>query len=108
MKAQSPNTALQLALTRRAVACAWLTVCHEQQRYLRLTLVRLESYIEMELENFYLRQYGVEQGQEIACAFLNDLLVTTPVNATPCLSFLGNVVMDELSSRINPAPVTVH
>ncbi len=108
MKAQSPNAALQLALIRRAVACAWLTACHGQQRYPRLTLVRLESYIEMEIENFYLRQYGIEHGQEIACAFLSDLLVKTPVNAIPCLSFLGNVVMDELSSRITPAPVTIH
>ncbi|HGD3774426.1 TPA: DUF5375 family protein, partial [Enterobacter hormaechei] len=37
--------ALRAALYRRAVACAWLTVCERQRRYPHLTLDALESAI---------------------------------------------------------------
>ncbi|MDF3737306.1 DUF5375 family protein, partial [Enterobacter hormaechei] len=47
---------LRAALYRRAVACAWLTVCKRQRRYPNLTLDALESAIADELEGFYLRQ----------------------------------------------------
>lgn len=38
------------ALYRRAVACAWLTLCEHQCRYPHLTLDALESAIAAELE----------------------------------------------------------
>ena len=47
---------LRAALYRRAVACAWLTVCERQHRYPHLTLESLEAAIAAELEGFYLRQ----------------------------------------------------
>ncbi|RVR18142.1 hypothetical protein EOL36_22905 [Escherichia coli] len=34
---------LRAALYRRAVACAWLTVCERQHRYPHLTLESLEA-----------------------------------------------------------------
>ena len=46
---------LRAALYRRAVACAWLTLCARQHRYPHLTLESLESAIAAELEGFYLR-----------------------------------------------------
>lgn len=45
---------LRAALYRRAVACAWLTLCERQHRYPHLTLDALESAIAAELEGFYL------------------------------------------------------
>ncbi len=52
---------LRAALYRRAVACAWLTLCERQHRYPHLTLDALESAIAAELEGFYLRQHGEEK-----------------------------------------------
>ncbi|MGX9241992.1 DUF5375 domain-containing protein [Pantoea dispersa] len=103
MKIRTLSPDLRAALSRRAVACAWLTLCREQQRYPGLTLARLEHAIESELEGFYLRQHGRRRGQEIACALLDDLLAAGPLKSAPCLSFLGQVVMDELSGRIHDA-----
>ncbi|WP_170973554.1 DUF5375 family protein, partial [Citrobacter sp. wls712] len=50
------SPALRAALYRRAVACAWLTLCTHQHRYPHLTLDALENAIADELEGFYLRQ----------------------------------------------------
>lgn len=105
MKERILMPALKAALYRRAVACAWLTLCHEQNRYPSLTLARLEHAIETELEGFYLRQHGRQRGQEIACALLADLMAAGPLKAAPSLSFLGQVVMDELCGRLKDAPV---
>ncbi|EOV2672799.1 DUF5375 family protein, partial [Enterobacter hormaechei] len=69
---------LRTALYRRAVACAWLTVCERQHRYEHLTLDALESAIADELEGFYLRQHGEEKGRQIACALLEDLMEDGP------------------------------
>jgi hypothetical protein len=90
---------LRAALYRRAVACAWLTVCERQHRYPHLTLDALESAIAAELEGFYLRQHGEEKGRQIACALLEDLMEAGPLKAAPSLSFLGLAVMDELCAR---------
>lgn len=90
---------LRAALYRRAVACAWLTVCERQHRYPHLTLESLEAAIAAELEGFYLRQHGEEKGRQIACALLEDLMESGPLKAAPSLSFLGLVVMDELCAR---------
>ena len=46
---------LRAALYRRAVACAWLTLCARQHRYQAFTLDTLENAIATELEGFYLR-----------------------------------------------------
>ena len=89
---------LRAALYRRAVACAWLTVCERQHRYPHLTLESLEAA-------FYLRQHGEEKGRQIACALLEDLMESGPLKAAPSLSFLGLVVMDELCARHIKAPV---
>ena len=43
---------LRTALYRRAVACAWLTLCEHQCRYPNLTLHALENAISAELEGF--------------------------------------------------------
>ncbi|ECQ1459101.1 hypothetical protein FYX54_21840 [Salmonella enterica subsp. enterica] len=92
---------LRAALYRRAVACAWLTLCERQHRYPQLTLDTLESAIAAELEGFYLQ----EKGRQIACALLEDLMEAGPLKAAPSLSFLGLAVMDELCARHITAPV---
>ncbi|HCR2984021.1 TPA: DUF5375 domain-containing protein [Serratia marcescens] len=97
---QPLSPVLRAALYRRAVACAWLTVCERQHRYPQLTLDALESAIAAELEGFYLRQHGEEKGRQIACALLEDLM-----EAGPSLSFLGLAVMDELCARHITPPV---
>jgi len=99
MKPYTPTLALRAALYRRAVACAWLTLCSQQERYPRLTLDELEDAIARELEGFYLRQHGQQRGMEIACALLSDLMLSGPLKACPALSLLGMTVMDELCSR---------
>ncbi|PAX33102.1 DUF5375 family protein [Klebsiella pneumoniae] len=86
---------LRAALYRRAVACAWLTLCERQHRYPHLTLDALESAIATELEGFYLRQHGEEK----------DLMQAGPLKAAPSLSFLGLAVMDELCARHITSPV---
>ena len=96
---------LRAALYRRAVACAWLTLCERQHRYPHLTLDALESAIAAELEGFYLRQHGEEKGRLIACALLEDLMQAGPLKAAPSLSFLGLAVMDELCARHLTSPV---
>ncbi|ATI64845.1 DUF5375 domain-containing protein [Edwardsiella tarda] len=96
---------LRAALYRRAVACAWLTLCARQHRYPAFTLDTLENAIATELEGFYLRQHGEEKGRQIACALLEDLMEAGPLKAAPSLSFLGIVVMDELCARHINAPV---
>ena len=95
---------LRAALYRRAVACAWLTLCERQHRYQHLTLDALESAIAAELEGFYLRQHGEEKGRLIACALLEDLMQAGPLKAAPSLSFLGLAVMDELCARHITSP----
>lgn len=104
MKQASP-LALRTALYRRAVACAWLTLCERQHRYPSLTLDALENTIAAELEGFYLRQHGEEKGRQIACALLEDLMEAGPLMAAPSLSLLGLAVMDELCPRHVSAPV---
>ena len=99
MKKISLSPVLRAALYRRAVACAWLTVCQQDKRYPQLTLATLEETIAGELEGFYLRQHGLEKGREIACALLEDLLESGALKTTPALSFLGLAVMDELCTR---------
>ncbi|TNL11603.1 hypothetical protein CYD30_07140 [Kosakonia cowanii] len=96
---------LRAALYHRAVACAWLTVCHRQQRYPHLTLDALESAIAAELEGFYLRQHGEDKGRQIACALLEDLMNAAPLKTAPSLSFLGLAVMEELCTRHISVPV---
>ncbi|HBV3698342.1 DUF5375 domain-containing protein [Klebsiella pneumoniae] len=96
---------LRAALYRRAVACAWLTLCEHQRRYPHLTLDALENAIVAELEGFYLRQHGEEKGRQIACALLEDLMEAGPLKTAPSLSFLGLVVLDELCARHIKSPV---
>ena len=99
------SVSLRTALYRRAVACAWLTLCERQHRYQALTLDALESTIVAGLEGFYLRQHGEEKGRQIACALLEDLMEAGPLKAAPSLSPLGLAVMDELCARHVSAPV---
>lgn len=99
MKSCVSHLALRAALYRRAVACAWLTLISQQERYPGLTLAELEDAIARELEGFYLRQHGQKKGMEIACALLSDLIVSGPLKACPALSQLGITVMDELCTR---------
>ncbi len=63
--------------TRRAVACAWLTVCERQHRYPDLTLEESPRW-PSPAASFYLRQHGEEKGRQIACALLEDLMESGP------------------------------
>lgn len=74
MKSRTLSLSLRVALYRRAVACAWLSACYQQNRHLQLTLDEIETAIARELEGFYLRQHGQTKGMEIACALLSDLM----------------------------------
>ena len=38
MKSRTLSLSLRVALYRRAVACAWLSACYQQNRHLQLTL----------------------------------------------------------------------
>ncbi|EOM9099062.1 DUF5375 family protein, partial [Escherichia coli] len=99
MKSRTLSLSLRVALYRRAVACAWLSACYQQNRHLQLTLDEIETAIARELEGFYLRQHGQTKGMEIACALLSDLMEYGPLMSCPALSQLGIAVMDELCVR---------
>ena len=101
----SLSLSLRVALYRRAVACAWLSACYQQNRHLQLTLDEIETAIARELEGFYLRQHGQTKGMEIACALLSDLMEYGPLMSCPALSQLGIAVMDELCVRHIKKPV---
>ncbi|EAA2222843.1 TPA: DUF5375 family protein [Salmonella enterica subsp. enterica serovar Neukoelln] len=105
MKSRTLPLSLRVALYRRAVACAWLSACHQQNRHLQLTLDEIETAIARELEGFYLRQHGQTKGMEIACALLSDLMESGPLMPCPALSQLGIAVMDELCVRHIKKPV---
>ncbi|MFK3627091.1 DUF5375 family protein [Escherichia coli] len=45
MKSRTLPLSLRLALYRRAVACAWLSICHQHNRHLQPTLEALETAI---------------------------------------------------------------
>ena len=115
MKSRTLSLSLRVALYRRAVACAWLSVCHQQNRHPQLTLKlrpspfcildEIEAAIACELEGFYLRQHGQTKGMEIACALLSDLMESGTLMPCPALSQLGIAVMDELCVRHIIKPV---
>ena len=105
MKSRTLSLSLRVALYRRAVACAWLSVCHQQNRHPQLTLDEIEAAIACELEGFYLRQHGQTKGMEIACALLSDLMQSGTLMPCTALSKLGIAVMDELCVRHIIKPV---
>jgi hypothetical protein len=72
-----PPPVLRAALYRRAVACAWLTLCASAP--LSAPHPRALESASPELEGFYLRQHGEEKGRQIACALLEDLMEAGPL-----------------------------
>ncbi|SUE86051.1 putative prophage protein [Salmonella enterica] len=79
---------LRAALYRRAVACAWLTLCERQHRYPQLTLDTLESAIAAELEDSTCASTARKKAARLPvhCWRING---SRPLKAAPSLSFLG-------------------
>ncbi len=85
---------LRLALYRRAVACAYRDACQRYGLRLDLTLDALETAIAEEVEALYVQEHGAEQGVELACGALGDMVYPDFLELPPCLTPLGESVMD--------------
>ena len=103
----SPNQScipveLRVAVYRRVLACAYLEACEHYGLQLTLTLDELESTIANEIEKPYVVTHGFDQGIELACAMLGDMVHPDFLDMPPCLTPLGEQAMDTVcQDRIN-------
>ncbi|OZT16340.1 DUF5375 family protein [Serratia marcescens] len=95
---------VRTAVFRRAVAQAYLDTCAFYRVSLGYTLDALR------LEGHFVRQYGAEDGMDMACTMLSDMVQPDVLVAAPRLTALGQKVMDELCcERLSAAQnATVH
>lgn len=101
---------VRTAVFRRAVAQAYLDTCAFYRVSLGYTLDELQMAIAMNLEGHFVRQYGVDDGMDMACAMLSDMVQPDVLVSAPRLTALGQKLMDELcSDHLSAAPnATVH
>lgn len=85
---------LRLALYRRAVACAYHDACKYYGLELSMTLDALEAAIANEVEAFYVAEHGAARGVAMACDVLGDMVYPDFLDMPPCLTPLGESVMD--------------
>lgn len=101
---------VRTAVFRRAVAQAYLDTCAFYRVSLGYTLDELQMAIAMNLEGHFVRQYGVDDGMDMACTMLSDMVQPDVLVSAPRLTALGQKLMDELcSDHLSAAPnATVH
>jgi hypothetical protein len=86
---------LRVALYRRVLAYVYIEACeHYYGLELNLTLEDLESAIASEIEKQYVVAHGFDQSVEIACNMLGDMVYPDFLDMPPCLTPLGEQVMD--------------
>ncbi|HGM4680827.1 DUF5375 domain-containing protein [Serratia marcescens] len=96
---------VRTAVFRRAVAQAYLDTCAFYRVSLGYTLDELQMTIALRLEGHFVRQYGAEDGMDMACTMLSDM-----VQPDVLVAALGQKMMDELCcERLSAAQnATVH
>jgi len=85
---------VRVSLYRRVLACAYIEACEHYGLQLTLTLDELESTIANEIEKPYVITHGFNQGIELACKMLSDLVYPDFLDMPPCLTPLGEEIMD--------------
>jgi len=101
LRMNSPNQSclpveVRVALYRRVLACAYIEACEHYGIQLTLTLEGVESAIANEIEKQYVVAHGFDQGVEMACDMLGDMVYPDFLDMPPCLTPLGEQVMDEV------------
>ncbi|CVH26830.1 Uncharacterised protein [Serratia marcescens] len=91
---------VRTAVFRRAVAQAYLDTCAFYRVSLGYTLDELQMTIALRLEGHFVRQYGAEDGMDMACTMLSDMVQPDVLVAAPRLTALGQKMMDELQMTI--------
>jgi hypothetical protein len=84
------------AVYRRAVAQAYLDICASLGVTVGYSLDELQMTIAMTLEGYYVQRHGPENGMEMACTMLSDMVSPDILVAKPRLTLLGQTMMDEL------------
>ncbi|GAA3898200.1 DUF5375 domain-containing protein [Gibbsiella dentisursi] len=87
---------VRTAVFRRAVAQAYLDTCAFYGVRLGYTLDELQMAIALNLEGHFVRQHGQEDGLDMACTLLSDMVQPDILVAPPRLTRLGQQMMDEL------------
>jgi hypothetical protein len=90
---------LRVALYRRVLACAYIEACEHYGLELTLTLDELESAIANEIEKQYVVAHGFDQGVELACEMLGDMVYPDFLDMPPCLTPLGEQIMDTVCQK---------
>jgi len=95
----SPNQSclpveVRVALYRRVLACAYIEACEHYGLQLTLTLEGVESAIANEIEKQYVVTHGFDQGVEMACDMMGDMVYPDFLDCPPCLTPLGEQIMD--------------
>ncbi len=102
---------LRVALYRRVLACAYIEACEHYGFKLALTLEGVESAIANEIEKQYVIAHGFDHGVEMACDMLGDMVYPDFLDMPPCLTPLGEQVMDAACQDhidINKLDATLH
>jgi len=94
------------AVYRRAVAQAYLDTCAIYGVNVGYTLDELQMTLALELESYYVKRHGVEEGMDMACTMLGDMVSPDILVAKPRLTRLGETMMDELCRDRLSAPLT--
>lgn len=87
---------VRTAVYRRALAQGYLNACERLGIRVSATLDELQMTIALELEGFYVRRHGADNGMEMACTMLGDMVEPDLLTAPPRLTQLGVTLMDEL------------
>ena len=96
---------VRTALYRRVAAQAFINRCAVEDAPLPCSLDDLQLSMANELEAFHVREHGVENGIEIACAMLSDMVQPDFLAYAPRLTPFGEMVMAGLhDALINATP----
>lgn len=102
---------VRTALFRRAVAEAYLAACAVQGVALSHSLDSLQKLIASDIEALFVKMHGIDEGMEIACSLLGEMVAPNILLAAPQLTVQGCNIMVELCgvavTSSHPAP-TLH
>ncbi|MBB1582559.1 MULTISPECIES: DUF5375 family protein [Serratia] len=102
---------VRTALFRRAVAEAYLAACAVQGVALSHSLDSLQKLIASDIEALFVKMHGIDEGMEIACSLLGEMVAPNILLAAPQLTAQGCNIMAELCgvavTSSHPAP-TLH
>ena len=87
---------VRTAVYRRAVAQGYLSACEHYGLNVSASLDEVQMTIALELEGYYVRKYGPENGMEMACTMLSEMVQPDVLVAAPRLTRMGETMMDEL------------